>query len=99
MPWTLLTTNKSPFKGIGAPNKHPDFVWPKPELAAGFPIAIALFETCSHLSVIGPSTHVRIFIRAPGRRDDDVTFRRQQIVFLGKGGKQTAGGLRFDFTA
>jgi hypothetical protein len=44
------------------------------------------------------SAHVGISVPSQARRGYDVVFRRQQIMFLGKGSEQAARGLRFDFT-
>lgn len=45
------------------------------------------------------SKHMRISASPQARRGDYVGFPGQQVVFLGKGGKQTARGLGFNFTA
>lgn len=64
------------------------------------PIAVALLVTCCNISCMSVSlAHVRISVPPKVRRDDGIDLRRQQIVFLGKCGEQTAHSLRFDLAA
>ena len=62
--------------------------------------AIALLAASRKLLCLWASlANMRIFVSPQARRCDHIGFRRQQVVFLGEGGKQTAHGLGFDFAA